>query len=66
MLKKPESLNYNTSTPGDEKKNIVMNVYQSGIGEIFIALQLDLEIPTFIGTSKEYNICKGDFQEKIN
>ena len=60
MLKKPESLNYNTSIPGDEKKNIVMNVYQSGIGEIFIALQLDLEIPTVIGILKEHNIYRAN------
>jgi hypothetical protein len=50
MLKKPESVDYNRPVPDDEKRNIVLNLYESRIGEEFIALQLDLEIPTVIST----------------
>jgi hypothetical protein len=40
----------------EEKKQIVMNLYLSGIGEEFIAMQLDLEIPLVIKILKELNI----------
>lgn len=36
-----------------------MNLYTSGIGEEFIAMQLDLEIPLVISILKELNIYKG-------
>jgi hypothetical protein len=42
-----------------EKKEIVMNLYLSGIGEEFIAMQLDLEIPVVISILKELNAYKG-------
>lgn len=42
-----------------EKKEIVMNLYVSGIGEEFIAMQLDLEIPLVISILKELNVYKG-------
>ena len=48
------------------QKRIVVNLYESGIGEEFIALQADLEIPTVISILKECNIYKGDIQEKTN
>ena len=32
----------------EEKKEIINNLYLSGIGEEFIAMQLDLEIPIII------------------
>jgi hypothetical protein len=48
----------------EEKKQIVMNLYGSGIGEEFIAMQPDLEIPVVIGILKEFNTYKGDFVEK--
>jgi hypothetical protein len=48
----------------EEKKQIVMNLYESSIGEEFIAMQLDLEIPVVIGILKEFNTYKGDFVEK--
>ena len=32
----------------EEKKDVVKNLYLSGIGEEFIAMQLDLEIPIVI------------------
>jgi len=40
----------------EEKKEIVKNLYLSGIGEEFIAMQLDLEIPTVIAVLKEFRI----------
>jgi hypothetical protein len=47
----------------NDKKQIVMNLYESGIGEEFIAMQLDLEIPTVISILKEYGIYKGNSEE---
>ena len=41
-----------------EKKEVVMNLYVSGIGEEFIAMQLDLEIPTVIDVLKELDVYK--------
>lgn len=42
----------------DEKKQVVKNLYLSGIGEEFIAMQLDLEIPTVIDILKELDIYR--------
>jgi hypothetical protein len=58
---KQASADYNRPISQEEKKRIVVNLYESGIGEEFIALQLDLEIPTVISILKDYNIYKGDF-----
>jgi hypothetical protein len=44
----------------DEKREIVKNLYVSGIGEEFIALQLDLEIPVVIQILKEAGIYKSE------
>jgi hypothetical protein len=63
-MSKPASVEYNRPMPQEEKKRIVVNLYESGIGEEFVALQLDLEIPTVISILKEYNIYKGDLQEE--
>jgi hypothetical protein len=59
------SLSDNTSsqllengTISKDKKQVVMNLYESGIAEEFIAMQLDLEIPTVIRILKEYDIYK--------
>ena len=65
-MSKPASLNYGIPFPEEEKKRIVVNLYESGIGEEFIALQLDLEIPTVISILKEYNIYKEGIQDKTN
>jgi hypothetical protein len=46
-----------------EKKEVVMNLYLSGIGEEFIAMQLDLEIPIVINILKELNVYKGTQEE---
>jgi hypothetical protein len=51
-------------TISKDKKQIVMNLYESGIGEEFVAMQLDLEIPTVISILKEYGIYKGNSEEK--
>lgn len=65
------SLSDNTSsqllgrgTLSEDKKQIVMNLYESGIGEEFIGMQLDLEIPTVIRILKEIDMYKGDSEDK--
>ncbi len=40
----------------EEKKEVVKNLYVSGIGEEFIAMQLDLEIPAVISILKELGV----------
>ena len=40
----------------EHKEEIVVNLYISGIPEEFIALQLDLEIPTVISILKEKQV----------
>ena len=59
------SLSDNTSshllengTISKDKKQVVMNLYESGIAEEFIAMQLDLEIPEVIRILKEENLYK--------
>ena len=44
----------------EEKKNVVRNLYLSGIGEEFIAMQLDLEIPIVISILKELDIYRSE------
>ena len=39
-MSKPASLNYGIPFPEEEMKRIVVTLYESGIGEEFIALQL--------------------------
>ncbi|HWS20289.1 MAG TPA: hypothetical protein VN239_06340 [Nitrososphaera sp.] len=46
-------------TISEEKKQIVRNLYLSGISEEFVALQLDLEIPVVIKILKELDVYKG-------
>jgi hypothetical protein len=41
-----------------ETKEIIRNLYESGIGEEFIALQLDLEIPYVVSVLKELGIYR--------
>jgi hypothetical protein len=41
-----------------ERKQTIRNLYNSGIGEEFIALQLDIEIPYVIGVLKEFGIYR--------
>ena len=42
----------------DEKKEAVRNLYESGISEEFVAMQLDLEIPVVINILKEMGVYK--------
>jgi hypothetical protein len=46
------------SRVSEDKKQIVVNLYESGIGEEFIAMQLDLEIPEVIRILKEQNVYR--------
>ncbi|MGH9972651.1 MAG: hypothetical protein ACRD93_02000 [Nitrososphaeraceae archaeon] len=47
----------------EEKKDVVRNLYLSGIGEEFIAMQLDLEIPIVISVLKELGIYRSEKKE---
>jgi hypothetical protein len=47
-------------TISEEKKQIVRNLYLSGICEEFIAMQLDLDIPLVIGILNEFDIYDVD------
>jgi hypothetical protein len=66
LTKQPSAatFHYNRLAPQEEQKRIVINLYESGIGEEFIALQLDLEISVVIGILKESNIYKGNFESQ--
>jgi hypothetical protein len=41
-----------------EKKEVIRNLYLSGIGEEFITMQLDIEIPDVIKVLKELDVYK--------
>ena len=41
-----------------EQKEVIRNLYLSGIGEEFIAMQLDIEIPDVIKVLKELDVYK--------
>jgi len=43
-----------------EVKEIIRNLYVSGIGEEFVALQLDLEIPRVIEVLMELGIYRSE------
>ena len=45
-----------TQSITDEKKQVILNLYVSGIPEEFIAMQLDEEIPAVIAVLKEFGI----------
>jgi hypothetical protein len=47
----------------EEKKDVVRNLCLSGIGEEFIAMQLDLEIPIVISVLKELGIYRSEKKE---
>ena len=47
----------------EEKKDVVKNLYLSGIGEEFIAMQLDLDIPIVISVLKELGIYRSEKKE---
>ncbi|MGA8843065.1 MAG: hypothetical protein WB511_05725 [Nitrososphaeraceae archaeon] len=41
-----------------EKKEVISNLYLSGMGEEFIAMQLDIEVPDVIKVLKELDVYK--------
>ena len=49
---------YMANDISEDKKKVVINLYESGIGEEFIAMQLDMDIPAVISVLKESNIYK--------
>jgi len=59
-MSKPATFHYNRPASQEEQKRVVINLYESGIAEEFIALQLDLEIPSVISILKENNIYQGN------
>jgi hypothetical protein len=61
-----ESVPSTASTPegvSEEKKRIVKNLYLSNIAEEFIAMQVDLDIPTIIGILKELDVYRGQIDD---
>lgn len=42
----------------EEKKDVIRNLYLSGIGEEFIAMHHDVQIPDVIKVLKEFDINK--------
>lgn len=46
----------NIETVSPNKKEVIRNLYLSGIGEEFIAMQLDLEIPIVIESATELDV----------
>ena len=42
-----------TNIISEEKKDAIRNLYLSGIGEEFIAMQVDLDIPIVISVLKQ-------------
>jgi hypothetical protein len=49
----------------EQKKDAVRNLYLSGIGEEFIAMQVDLEIPIVISILKELGIYRSVNEEEV-
>jgi hypothetical protein len=50
----------------EAKKNAVRNLYLSNIGEEFIAMQVDLEIPVVISILKELGIYRSEKKKKLD
>lgn len=48
----------NTLQLSEQKKQIVTNLYNSGIPEEFIAMHLGLEIPTVIAILREFQVYR--------
>jgi len=49
----------------EQKKDAIRNMYLSGIGEEFIAMQVDLEIPIVISILKELGIYRSVKEEEV-
>jgi hypothetical protein len=55
-----------TNIISEEKKDAIMNLYLSGIGEEFIAMQVDLEIPIVISVLKQLGIYRSEKEEEVD
>jgi hypothetical protein len=49
----------------EQKEDAIRNLYLSGIGEEFIAMQVDLEIPVVISILKEIRIYRSVKEEEV-
>lgn len=49
----------------EQKKDAVRNLYLSGIGEEFIAMQVDLEIPVVISVLRELGVYRSVKEEEV-
>jgi hypothetical protein len=49
----------------EQKKDAVRNLYLSGIGEEFIAMQVDLEIPVVISMLRELGVYRSVKEEEV-
>jgi hypothetical protein len=49
----------------EQKEDAVRNLYLSGIGEEFIAMQVDLEIPVVISILKELGIYRSVKEKEV-
>ena len=54
-----------TKMISEQKKDAVRNLYLSGIGEEFIAMQVDLEIPVVISILRELGIYRSVKEEEV-
>ena len=55
-----------TNIISEEKKDAIRNLYLSGIGEEFIAMQVDLEIPIVISVLKQLGIYISGKEEEVD
>jgi hypothetical protein len=49
----------------EQKEDAIRNLYLSGIGEEFIAMQVDLEIPVVISILKEIGLYRSVKEEEV-
>lgn len=49
----------------EQKEDAIRNLYLSGIGEEFIAMQVDLEIPVVISILRELGIYRSVKEEEV-
>ena len=49
----------------EQKEDAIRNLYLSGIGDEFIAMQVDLEIPVVISILKEIGIYRSVKEEEV-
>jgi len=60
-----EGVTYNQPTVSkDIPKMVVKNLYLSNIGEEFIAMQVDMDIPLVISILKEWGVYRGQMDNE--